>query len=287
VSEKLNSKTKRSFSELLGNIPFSREASGVRIGEKHFTGAIALIGDGTGLEALQVAKTHPNHAIVILDPNASNFAGKIYSQLESWPKKGINWSFLTENSQLSDDYDILYRALSNRPRDVARIEREYHRSKNAMKKIRQRIFLVDEITDLVSPEPGFFDEIRVTYPEPRGIPAQEFPQLFTFLNKGLREGGTCTVSTDIMTYYEELLKFAYGNVQHHGWVNRTKEITLPLSVYDILNGQRGYYYVELTKTQPFSEMGMTEFIVRDLFYSMALLGLYRMTFGKKRTDKKE
>ncbi len=67
MAERLQESGKTNLSESIG-LPIKPESRGIRIGKRFFPQSIALIGDGTGLEALKTAVDYPEAAIIIVDP---------------------------------------------------------------------------------------------------------------------------------------------------------------------------------------------------------------------------
>lgn len=278
MEERLQNRGIPSISKSI-ELPIKQERKGIRIGERFFPQSIALIGDGTGLEAIKTAVDYPEAAIIIVDPFV-RFAKQIYSQLKQ--SKTIDWSFFRNDSRLPEVYDILSLALDRRPNTVKKIEEEFLRYRKNIPDFQQRIFMAPKSTHSVSPEFPMFDHIQITYPEGGGT-LDEFPPLFSFINRGLKQSGTCQLITDILPLYLEFLNIQYKSVSEHGVVKREKGIVNPVSVYDLLNGESGYYYVNLINTGKISEPNLFNIIAQSITHQ----GLFRDTFGGKKRNIQE
>lgn len=276
---------KEPLSHALG-LPVIPETQGVTIGQNHFDAAVCLIGDGTGLEALKVARAKPRSAVVVLDPLARRFAGTLYSQLDSDEFHGIDWSFVTGDKQLRHSYQTLTDALARGDKAVERIEHEYRGLRPKIHDLRQSIFLADGSTHKTVADAPLFDDVNLTYPS-GSLVLKEIPALFSFLNGALRDGGSFHVATDIFPLYEVMLMFTYPMVTEHGKVIRHGRVNQPLSLYDITNGASGYHYINMVKSKPFPEMSMLRFMFEDMQRSSAGLLVASGAFDGKKKDIKK
>lgn len=278
-----NSESEGRLSRYIG--PISAEAKGATIAGRHFNSAVGLIGAGTGLEALVTAKFCPEAAIIAVDP-FSRFGKNVIEQLAKMNptrRNRIDWGFLEEDSALQKEYWQLTGIKANQPQTWEAIEKEFLRYQTTARRAKERIFMVEATTGNAQPDMPIFDTIEVLYPI---TPLHIEPSLYTFLDKGLKEGGKWKVMTDKAAINFLFFANMGDSVRAFGRIDRPQGVKHAHSVYDLAFGQSGYYYIGGTKEGHLPTPGSTALSIRIAPFGLpwaAYHGL-RAMFSKHRVN---
>ena len=255
---------------------------GILVEGRHFPKAIGIIGGGTGLEGLRLAKENPDAAIFIIDPYV-RFASKVISQISSSDyqrKKEIDWTFFVEDEGLQLVHEQLFETYQYNPKIWKKIEAAFNRYSSKAKELSSRMFFIDAMTDDYIPKNPIFDRIDLIYPNPQ---LYQEPSLYKFVSRSLRKNGTWTVITELPEGYIHYYGHEKPYVVSHGEVKRDK-IKDPLSVYDIIFGQ-DYKFIDIKKIgEKLKEPGLLNILLAETA-PWSLIQLASELTSKKRTVK--
>lgn len=219
---------------------------GVDVLGKYYPKAIAVIGGGTGLESLRIARANPKSAVFVIDP-LSQFGGEVINQMAAPSYKQhrkIDWSFFDKSPDLINAHPYLWEAYKEKPEVWKKVNAAFNHYSNDIKELSQRIFFLETMTTDHIPDEPLFDRIDLIFPNPQ---LYVEPTIYQFASRGLRKGGQWNIVTEMAEAYLHFFGHEQKYVAAHGTLE--KEGKTPLSVYDIIFGERAYSYVDIVKSE--------------------------------------
>lgn len=258
---------------------------GVSIKDRYFSSAIGVIGGGTGLEALRLARENPHAAIFVVDP-FSRFASNVISQMtapEYKSKRKIDWTFFENDDGLQYAHEQLWEAYQERPETWKKVDRTFGSFSHDIKDLAGRIFFVEGKTTDYIPDNPLFDRIDLVYPNPQ---LYQEPSLYKFVSRSLRRDGKWNIITESPEGYIHYFGFERPFVESHGEVRR-KKVDHPLSVYDIIFPNT-YKFVDIRKLgEKLKEPSLLAILVSEMFLPWTLTQMISELTSRKKIIKQE
>lgn len=281
MPERNSEKGSKLLSEYIG--PIIPQRRGLAIDGRHFHQAIAVIGGGTGLEALYAARRFPEAAIVVVDPYV-RFARAVITQLSRMDTRGghylFDWNFFLQDRELTGMlglYDLAY-VHSNVRGTWEALEAEFFKYRETAKRASGNIFLVEQDTSKVIPDQPIFNKIDLIYPY--GLSTRD-RSIYSFIAGGLKDQGNLRVVTDSMHMHYQYFLFGGDQVTSHGVVVRPNGVKHPQSAYDFVLGRERYQFVNITRNGELNPPTALQLFLRN-HLPFALPGLIKMMRSDKR-----
>lgn len=257
---------------------------GIEIKERYFPSAIGVIGGGTGLEALRLARENPGAAIFVVDP-FSRFASNVINQMtepDYRSKRKIDWTFFEKDGGLQYAHEQLWQTYENSPEVWKKVTHAFNKYADQAKELSSRIFFIEAKTNDFIPETPIFDRVDLIYPNPQ---LYQEPSLYKFVSRSLRQNGVWSVITEFPEGYIHYYGQEKPYVVSHGVVKRDR-IEKPLSVYDVIF-QRDYNFVDIKKTaERLKEPNLAKILLAELA-PWALVQIANEAISRKKVVRRE
>ncbi|KKP72166.1 MAG: hypothetical protein UR68_C0020G0021 [Candidatus Roizmanbacteria bacterium GW2011_GWA2_35_19] len=258
---------------------------GISVKERYFPSAIGVIGGGTGLEALRLARENPGAAIFVVDPY-SRFASNVIDQMtapEYKSRRKIDWTFFEKDAGLQYVHEQLWDTYHFKPELWKKVNKAFSHYNQDVKELADRIYFIEGKTSDYIPEIPILDRVDLVYPNPQ---LYHESSLYKFVSRGLRKDGTWTIITESPEGYIHYFGYEMPFVESHGTVQR-KSINNPLSVYDIIF-PHSYKFIDIRKlTDKLKEPSMAAIILSELFFPWVLWPMINELISKKKVVRKQ